>query len=434
VRVENNMKSTVSIAIALLMAALAAPAQEHDHIAMVKAYLAAHSQHGPVIPQPESVNPAVAKTFNMVAKSFQFDITPATFAVNQGDVVTINLSMPSNDPSADGHGLLMETYVEDAVTVKKGQTKTITFTATTVGHFQFACSVSTCGTGHFDMAGIFFVNPAAVPAPNVTALNPSSGSTAGGTAVALSVTNFQSGGTVTFGGVAATIHDFNSSTVNVTAPPHAAGAVDIVVTNPDGQSSTMAGAFTYLVPQPAVTAIEPSTGPTSGGTFVTIHGANFTPDAGVRIGALPASNVTFIDPSTLTALTPFGPASEQVAVKQDVTVVFPNDATTKLVAAFQYTRPALTAVMVTPTSAPPAGGTKISINGTGFTTALATSVTVGGVAATNVQVIDAVSLTATVPAHAVGPVSIVVNVGGTAVTVKGFNYLNAPPRRRSAHP
>jgi plastocyanin len=432
------MKSIVSLTAVLLMAALAAPAQEHDHIAMVKAYLAAHSQHGPVIPQPETVNPAAAKTFNIVARSFQFDITPATFAVNQGDVVTINFSVPANDLSADGHGLLMETYIEDAVSVKRGKSTSITFTATTVGHFQFACSVSTCGTGHFDMAGIFFVNPAAAQTPSIASLAPNVGPLAGGTNVTINGANFVSGATVTFGGVPATnVNVTSSTTITATTPAHADSPIeapaDVVVTNPDGQAATRAGGFTYIPPVPQVESISPITGPTSGNTLVTIHGSNLQWAVGVKIGGV---TVFFnkVDSSTLTFLTPLGPANEQVATKKDVQIFFVTDSFVTIHDAFQYTRPPLAATLVTPSSAAPAGGAKISISGAGFTTALASSITIGGIPATNVQVVDAVSMTATVPAHAVGPVDVVVNVGGTAVTVKGFAYLNAPPRHRSAHP
>src|SRR5207237_2053029 len=152
------------------------------------------------------------------------------------------------------------------------------------------------------------------------------------------------------------------------------------------------------------------------------------------IGGLPAMNVTVVDPTTITALTPLGPANEQVSVKKDVVVTNPNNAPAAVLAsAFQYARPALSITLVTPSSALPAGGTKIGISGTGFTTALASSITIGGVAATNVQVVDAVTMTATVPPHALGQADVVVNVGGTAVTARGaFAYLIAPPRKRSA--
>src|SRR5262245_34958679 len=124
------MRTIVSLIAILVGCAASAAEPEHDHLAMLKAYLQAHSTPGPYIPQPETVNPTAAKTFNMVARSFAFDITPTPFVVNQGDVVTINLSVPSND-QAFSHGLLMINYVESAVTVNRGQSKQIMFTATT---------------------------------------------------------------------------------------------------------------------------------------------------------------------------------------------------------------------------------------------------------------------------------------------------------------
>jgi hypothetical protein len=430
------MKAFVSLFVSLQLAAFAAPAQEHephDHEAMVRAYVQAHSSHGPVIPQPESVDPAAAKTFNITARSFEFDITPSAFVVNQGDVVTLNVSVPANDASSKGHGLIMDTYVETLFTVNRGQTRSITFTATTVGTFQFACSVTDCGTGHFDMAGIFMVQPAVAAAPTVASIDRASGTTAGGTSVTISGTGFKDGATVKFGGVAATSVSVASSTsITATTPPHAAGQVDVVVTNPDAQSGTLTGAFTFAVPQPLVQSIAPESGPTSGFTLITIHGTNFEAGATVKIGGVAATKVTVVDATTITAVTPFGPASEQVAVKQDVVVTNPTGTTGSLAGIFQYTRPPLAVTLVTPSSAPPAGGTKVSLTGAGFTTALASSITVGGAAATNLQVVDAVTIIATVPAHAAGPVDIVLNIGGTAVTVKGaFAYISAPPRRRA---
>ncbi|MEK6373992.1 MAG: IPT/TIG domain-containing protein [Acidobacteriota bacterium] len=432
------MRAILSLVISLQLVAFAAPAEQHDHLAMLKAYLEAHSSHGVVIPQPESVNPTQARTFNMVARSFAFDLTPSAFTVEQGDVVTINLSVPSNDQAVQ-HGLLMETYVENAVTVNRGQTRQIIFTATTAGNFQFACSVVTCGTGspgHFDMFGTFFVRAVVTQAPQVSSLNPNSGPTAGGTTVTITGATFQSNATVKFGGVAATSVTVGSSTtIFATTPAHAAGAVDVLVTNPDAQSSTLTNGFTYVVPPPpapTIASITPGSGSTSGNTLVTITGTNFRAGATVTIGGVPATNVTVVNATTITAMTPLGPTTAQLADKD---VVVTNSDTTKatLAAAFDYTMPPLAVALITPSVSLPAGGSKISISGAGFTTALPTTITIGGVAATNVQVVDAVTLTATAPAHAVGPVDVVVNVGGTAVTAKGsFAYVNALPKRRAA--
>ena len=428
------MRRVISLGITLLLSSVAF-AQEpmHDHMAMLRAMIKANSSHGPVIPQPDAVNPTVAKTFNMTAKSFEFDISPLPFVVNQGDVVTLNITVPSGD-QAGSHGLLMETYVENGFVVARGTTRTLTFTATTVGTFAFVCAVPTCGTGHDNMTGTFMVNAAVVQPPTVSSVTPNNGPPSGGTSVTISGANFQNNATVKFGGVAATnIIVSSSTTLTATTPAHGAGAVDVVVTNGDGQSGTLSGGFTYVVPQPTIDSITPSSGPTSGSTLVTIKGSNFQSGATVTIGGIAANDVTVVDPATITALTPLGPASEEVAVKMDVAVKNPSNTSATLAGAFQYTVPPLAVTLITPSAAQPAGGTKIDISGAGFTNALPMSITIGGVAATNVQVVDAITLSATVPAHAVGPVNVVVTIGGTTFTAKGmFGYLNAPPRHRPA--
>jgi hypothetical protein len=64
--------------------------------------------------------------------------------------------------------------------------------------------------------------------------------------VTLTGKNFASGATVTFGGTAATSVVVASATqITATTPPHKQGAVNIVATNPGGQSATLTGGFTY---------------------------------------------------------------------------------------------------------------------------------------------------------------------------------------------
>jgi hypothetical protein len=80
----------------------------------------------------------------------------------------------------------------------------------------------------------------------VTGVTPSFGSTAGGTFLTIVGSSFQSGATVSVGGVAATgVVVVNSSTITAATGAHSAGAVDVVVTNPDTQSATLTGGFTY---------------------------------------------------------------------------------------------------------------------------------------------------------------------------------------------
>src|SRR5687768_14093727 len=101
------MRSIISLVVAIFLSTAAAAKDAHppEHMEMLRAILRATSIHGPVIPQPLSVNPTAAVTINMSARQFVFN--PAQFTVNQGDVVTISISVPANDQAV--HGILMET-------------------------------------------------------------------------------------------------------------------------------------------------------------------------------------------------------------------------------------------------------------------------------------------------------------------------------------
>ncbi len=79
----------------------------------------------------------------------------------------------------------------------------------------------------------------------VTSVSPTTGPAAGGTQVTIRGTGFRTGATVTFGGVAATIASVNDTSIRATALAHPTGTVDVVVTNSDGATATLPGAFTY---------------------------------------------------------------------------------------------------------------------------------------------------------------------------------------------
>jgi hypothetical protein len=64
--------------------------------------------------------------------------------------------------------------------------------------------------------------------------------------VTIAGTNFLSDATVKFGGVPATnVNVASSTSITAVTPSHSAGTVDVVVTNTDGQSGTLASGFTY---------------------------------------------------------------------------------------------------------------------------------------------------------------------------------------------
>jgi hypothetical protein len=84
--------------------------------------------------------------------------------------------------------------------------------------------------------------------PSLASLTPASGPEGGGTQVAIAGTDFHAGAAVRFGAADGVVASVTPTRIVVTAPP-GAGAVDVRVTNRDGQSALRAGAFTYTRPR-----------------------------------------------------------------------------------------------------------------------------------------------------------------------------------------
>ena len=85
----------------------------------------------------------------------------------------------------------------------------------------------------------------------MTGVGPDHGPQAGSTGVTLSGTDFVSGAAVTFGGTAASAVNFVSPAELGCLTPSGTGTVDVVVANPDGQSGTLPGGYTYDAPRSA---------------------------------------------------------------------------------------------------------------------------------------------------------------------------------------
>jgi hypothetical protein len=104
--------------------------------------------------------------------------------------------------------------------------------------------------------GFTYNTPPPVPAPTVSSVSPNSGSTQGGTNVTIAGTGFLAGAVVQFDGVNATnVTVVSSTSITATTPPHAVGAVNVVVTNTDGQSGTLTNGFTYAQSQTTETVL-----------------------------------------------------------------------------------------------------------------------------------------------------------------------------------
>jgi hypothetical protein len=160
-------------------------------------------------------------------------------------------------------------------------------------------------------------------APAVTSVSPATGSTGGGTVVTITGTNFTPGTpTVAFGANAGSVTAFSATSITVTAPAGAAGAVDVRATTPAGTSPVTAGdQFTYATGNPGpptITGTTPLSGPSTGGTSVVITGTNFLNATSVQFGSVNAASYTVNSPTQITATAPAGTTTV------DVTVVTPQ--------------------------------------------------------------------------------------------------------------
>ena len=269
-----------------------------------------------------------------------------------------------------------------------------------------AISCPTCGGGS--------------PGPTVTGVSPSSGPTAGGTSVTVTGTNLTGATAVDFGTghPGTSISGVTATSLTVTSPA-GTGTVNVTVTTPNGTSAVNAPSdqFTYNAPAlPTVTGVSPSSGPTAGGTSVTVSGTNLTGATAVDFGT--ANPGTWITGVTATSLTVTSPAGTGTV---NVTVTTPNG--TSAINApsdqFTYNAPALPTVTgVSPSSGPAAGGTSVTVTGTNLTGATAVDFGTGH-PGTSISGVTATSLTVTSPAGT-GTVNV------TVTTPNGTSAINAP--------
>jgi uncharacterized repeat protein (TIGR01451 family) len=258
--------------------------------------------------------------------------------------------------------------------------------------------------------------------PTALSLTPTTGTSSGGTSVTITGTNFALPATVTFGGVPAASVTVNGATeIIAVTPPHVPGNVPVVVGTPAG-SASVPGGFTFVdLGGPTATSMTPTTGPTLGGTVVTITGTNFANPASVTFDGLAGTSLTVDSQTQITVTTP----AHVAGVAAVVVTTLAGTATVPGGFLYVPPTPGPTATSMLPTSGPTAGGTVTVISGGNFTGA--SSVTFGGVAAASFTVDNAGQITATTPAHAAGNVAVVITTpGGTASVPGGFTFTASP--------
>ena len=154
------------------------------------------------------------------------------------------------------------------------------------------------------------LHPVQSSPPTVTGVSPSSGPTSGGTEVTITGTGLTSADTVMFGSVRASrATPINSTEIRVVSPAESGGTVDVTVSTVTGTSAVSdADQFTYDPSQPAlvptVTSVSPTSGPTSGGGFVTIKGDNLDGAGEVDFGDVQSPEVSLISNTEIQARVP----------------------------------------------------------------------------------------------------------------------------------
>ncbi len=235
------------------------------------------------------------------------------------------------------------------------------------------------------------------PPPVVDALSTATASVVGGTRVTVTGSGLTGATRVSLGGTPATdVQVVSATSLRFTAPPRAAGQVDVTVTTPYGVSRAVR--LTYLnPPRPVITGLSADQGPSNAATTVVITGTDLTGASRVSIGKAAARSFTVLSATQIRAVLPPQPAGtwENVQVTTPGGPSFGSRATE-----FRYVeppKPVVTALSANQGRAKAA--TTVVLTGTNLTGV--TRVTVAGVAVRFV-VTAPDRLTLTVPPHAAG--------------------------------
>lgn len=200
-------------------------------------------------------------------------ISVASGSTTGGTVVTVtgtNFVGVSGVNFGAGANAAAGTKISVASTTKL----TVTSPAHAAGRLNIRV-ITTAATSAIVDADVFtYVAP-----PTLSKISPATGTVAGGETVSLVGGNL-SGLTVTVDGftVPATYAPTGIATIQM--PAHASGQVTVLVTTVGGSTSAT---YTYYG-QPVITSITPSSGPTTGGTGITVQGIELGSMYKVTIG------------------------------------------------------------------------------------------------------------------------------------------------------
>lgn len=249
---------------------------------------------------------------------------------------------------------------------------------------------------------------AAPPAPVVTELAPATGSALGGDRIEVYGTYLQTTRQVSFSGVPAEHFTVYDDTHLWAVPPAGSGQVDVSVTTAGG---TATAGFTYLAGLPVVESVTPSSGPNTGHTPVTISGRGLDQIDTAKFGVWPEP----AEPqSASSATTLSGPGAGVVHVQVSGGPSGPSQTSANDL--FSYLGPVI--LSLDPPHGDEAGGTLVTIHGTGLSGATSVSfgsAAFGGSLATDLVCVSDTVLTVRSPSGAGRPDVFVTALGVTSL-------------------
>lgn len=295
------------------------------------------------------------------------------------------------------------------------------------------------GTHTVTVGGSNSVDFTVSPSAYITSVSPSSGLINPGTLVTIQGVDIQPfEDVVDFGNIAVTaLPGYTNSEVQVMSPAplpasYEGTTVDIKIeTNYGYTPLTPADQFTYVAPSLGITSVSPASGPTTGGTAVTITGAYLDDATSVTIGGLAAAIVpgTNTD-TTIEVTTPAWTGSTSRPESVVVTGEYgPTPASPS--AEFAYYTPAPVVTGVSPASGIASGGTSVTISGTGLAGITAIDFGSGNPANLSTLVYNSNgTVTITSPGGSAGAVDVTVTTaaGGVSAATGAdrFTYGNVP--------
>ena len=278
------------------------------------------------------------------------------------------------------------------------------------------------------------------PNPTVASVTPGTGDPAGGTAVTLSGTGFNAGARVVIGdriyvdGLPGGCTVVDSTTITLSTQATMAGDHDVVVIDASGVEGREGAAFDVATP-PLIASLFPSVGASAGGTQLLLAGTDFVPGTTVTIDGVLQPNVTVESSTEITILTAAGVPGGPYVLEMTA----PSGHTASTVFAYASGADPVLAT-VSPGSGPSAGGTTLTVVGTGFTTDTTVvfganaKTGAGGNGAANVSLVNSTTLVVVTPASSTKNETVVVrdSVTGQAHLVAGAFTFNQPPPSSSS--